>query len=203
MSQFQSELGELKEVIGKLWKSVDSFKVTTATADQKTQQQIAEWTQINLQLLQLLADKTRESTLLAQNSAKLASCLTEFERDSQRLNQQIGALSRALMQSQASEPPPMLTNLPEYLKLVETALIQMSQKFQHLFSGSYVLERQTTTWIYSIHFFLTWITVIGVCGATVTHWQDRQQLEHIRAELAYVRERSEWTMTKLERIENR
>jgi hypothetical protein len=119
--------------------------VTTATADQQTQQQIAEWTQINLQLLQLLADKTRESTQLAQNSDKLASYLNTSDRDSQRLNQQIAALSKALTQFKASELQPLPANIPEHLSLVETALIQMSQKFQHLFNGSYVLERQTTT----------------------------------------------------------
>jgi hypothetical protein len=211
MSQYQSELGELKEVIGKLWKSVDSFKVTTATADQQTQQQITEWTQINLQLLQLLADKTRESTRLAQNYDKLASYLASFERDSQRLNQQIVALSNALRRlkpdsqahSQENSQERQITAITEHLGLVETALIQMNKQFQHLFKGSYVLERQTTTWIYSVHFFLSWLTVVGLCGAAITHWQDRQRLEQMQAELEYISARSAWTMTKLERLENR
>jgi hypothetical protein len=206
MSQFYgspTELGELKDVIGKLWKSVDSFKVSTATADQHTQQQIAEWTQINLQLLQLLADKTRESTRLAQNYDKLASYLNSSDRDSQSLNLQIAALSKALAQFKASEQQPLLTNIPEHLSLVETALVQMSKKFQHLFSGSYVLERQTTSWIYSVHFFLSWITVIGLCAAAATHWQDQQRFQQMQAELEYISARSAWTMTKLERLENR
>ncbi len=51
------ELGELKEVIGKLWKSVDSFKIATAETDHKTQEQITTWTQVNLQLLQLYSTR--------------------------------------------------------------------------------------------------------------------------------------------------
>ncbi len=44
MNPHQTELGELKEVIGKLWKSIDSLKLSMVESDQRTQQQITEWT---------------------------------------------------------------------------------------------------------------------------------------------------------------
>jgi chromosome segregation ATPase len=180
MNPHQTELGELKEVIGKLWKSIDSLKLSMVESDQRTQQQITEWTQINLQLLQLLADKTQEAALLAQNSDRLASYLTTFDRDSQSLNQQIATLSNALQQFK-----------------------QGSQKLQHLFNGSYVLERQTSTWIYSINLFLSLAAAIGLFGFTLTHRDDRFRFQQIQTELAYIKKRSEWTITKLERLENR
>jgi chromosome segregation ATPase len=161
MNPHQTELGELKEVIGKLWKSIDSLKLSMVESDQRTQQQITEWTQINLQLLQLLADKTQEAALLAQNSDRLASYLTTFDRDSQSLNQQIAILSNALQQFKQGSQKPQDESLQECLSLVETAIVQMSKKFQHLFNGSYVLERQSSTWIYSINLFLSLAAAIG------------------------------------------
>jgi chromosome segregation ATPase len=203
MNPHQTELGELKEVIGKLWKSIDSLKLAMVESDQRTQQQITEWTQINLQLLQLLADKTQEAALLAQNSDKLASYLTTFDHDSQRLNQQIATLSNALQQFKRDSQKPQGEDLKEYLSLIETAIVQMSKKFQHLFNGSYVLERQTSTWIYSINLFLSLAAAIGVFGFTLTHRDDLFRFQNIQSELEYIKERSKWTITKLERLEHR
>ncbi len=203
MNPHQTELGELKEVIGNLWKSVDSFKLSMVESDQRTQQQITEWTQINLQLLQLLADKTQEAALLAQNADKLASYLTSFDRDSQNLNQQIATLSNALQQFKHDSQKPQDESLQECLSLVETAIVQMSKKFQHLFNGSYVLERQSSTWIYSINLVLSLAATIGLFGFTLTHRDDQFRFQQIQAELAYIKKRSEWTITKLERLENR
>jgi ABC-type transporter Mla subunit MlaD len=203
MNPHQTELGELKEVIGKLWKSIDSLKLSMVESDQRTQQQITEWTQINLQLLQLLADKTQEAALLAQNSDRLASYLTTFDRASQSLNQQIATLSNALQQFKRDSQKPQDTSLQECLSLVETAIVQMSKKFQHLFNGSYVLERQSSTWIYSINLFLSLAAAIGVFGFTLTHRDDRFRFQQIQSKLEYIKKRSEWTITKLERLENR
>jgi chromosome segregation ATPase len=203
MNPHQTELGELKEVIGKLWKSIDSLKLSMVESDQRTQQQITEWTQINLQLLQLLADKTQEAALLAQNSDRLASYLTTFDRDSQNLNQQIATLSNALQQFKHDSQKPQDESLQECLTLVETAIVQMSKKFQHLFNGSYVLERQSSTWIYSINLFLSLAAAIGLFGFTLTHHDDQFRFQQIQSDLEFIRERSEWTITKLERLENR
>jgi chromosome segregation ATPase len=203
MNPHQTELGELKEVIGKLWKSIDSLKLSMVESDQRTQQQITEWTQINLQLLQLLADKTQEAALLAQNSDRLASYLTTFDRDSQSLNQQIATLSNALQQFKHDSQKPQDESLQECLSLVETAIVQMSKKFQHLFNGSYVLERQSSTWIYSINLFLSLAAAIGLFGFTLTHRDDQFRFQQIQSDLEFIRERSKWTITKLERLENR
>jgi ABC-type transporter Mla subunit MlaD len=203
MNPHQTELGELKEVIGKLWKSIDSLKLSMVESDQRTQQQITEWTQINLQLLQLLADKTQEAALLAQNSDRLASYLTTFDRDSQNLNQQIATLSNALQQFKQGSQKPQDESLQECLSLVETAIVQMSKKFQHLFNGSYVLERQSSTWIYSINLFLSLAAAIGLFGFTLTHRDDQFRFQQIQSDLEFIRERSKWTITKLERLENR
>ena len=43
------------EVIGKLWKAVDAFKISAADTDKHTQEQIAAWTETNLNLLKLLS----------------------------------------------------------------------------------------------------------------------------------------------------
>jgi hypothetical protein len=129
--------------------------------------------------------------------------LTTFDRDSQSLNQQIATLSNALQQFKRDSQKPQDESLQECLRLVETAIVQMSKKFQHLFNGSYVLERQSSTWIYSINLFLSLAAAIGLFGFTLTHRDDRFRFQQIQSDLEFIRERSKWTITKLERLENR
>ncbi|BAU13911.1 hypothetical protein LEP3755_44540 [Leptolyngbya sp. NIES-3755] len=94
-----TSIAELKEVIGKLWKSVDSFKVSSAQEDQRIKDQIGEWTQTNLELLKLLAAKTGETERLAQNYSRLTNSLNNFDQEWQVLHQKIEELNAILMTS--------------------------------------------------------------------------------------------------------
>ncbi len=141
------ELGELKEVIGKLWKSVDSFKIATAETDHKTQEQITAWTQVNLQLLQLLSAKTAETERLAQNSTRLTNTLTKLDAELQRLEKQMAALNLSL---------PRLKPDSQTSGRQEERLDTMSQRLHHInnaiadLTKSIQGEYRSWIWTYSL-----------------------------------------------------
>jgi chromosome segregation ATPase len=138
------ELGELKEVIGKLWKSVDSFKIATAETDHKTQEQITTWTQVNLQLLQLLSAKTAETERLAQNYTRLTNTLTKLDAELQQLERQIVALNLSL---------PRLKPDSQSSGRQEQRLDTLSQRLHHMNSEindlTKSIESEYRSWIWT------------------------------------------------------
>jgi hypothetical protein len=187
-----TEMAELKQVIGQLWKSVDSFKLSSAEADHKTQQQIAEWTQINLQLLELLADKTQESIQLAAHYEQLTSYLSKFDRNCRSLNQQIKDWQTSSAQSTSrSNQEPLI--MPK-LQSLEHLLNQLNRQLYPLLN----LDRSQWIWSYRLHWGISAIAVVFLCILMRAHARDFGMMH---GQLDYITERMRWALTKLQRIE--
>jgi DNA repair exonuclease SbcCD ATPase subunit len=196
-----TSIAELKEVIGKLWKSVDSFKVSSAQEDQRIKDQIGEWTQTNLELLKLLAAKTGETERLAQNYSRLTSSLNKFDQEWQVLHQQIEQLKAVLITSKHGiqtgiSPSEMSALQLEISRLSEQVRQAVPSELRKALIATYPLTvpspSQPTSnwgdWVLSGSSILLVITLMvsGVVG--------KQQLDHIQ-------QRVEWTLIKLQRLE--
>jgi hypothetical protein len=191
------ELGELKEIIGKLWKSVDSFKLTTAETDYKTQEQITTWTQVNLQLLQLLSAKTAEAERLAQNSTRLTNTLTTLAGQLQDLEQQIAALNKA----SPHWPTDTLSGSmkPELAALSQT-VSRLSDQITPLTSRHNSAGYRELSWIEAANIGIstTAALLILIFGVNL-----KLQNESLQVQLQEIQKRASWALTKLERLENR
>jgi chromosome segregation ATPase len=190
-----TEMAELKQVIGQLWKSVDSFKLSTAEADHKTQQQLTEWTQINLQLLELLAEKTTETTRLAQNYEQLTNGLNRSDRNWHSLNQQISRLSNTLKQFKPDNnlTHGQVTQIEQSLKAEVHALKQqINQQTQQLTESH---DRPTWKWTEYLYKFAAITTVLNIAYVSLSGY-------FLYSQIAYIQKRSTWTIIKLQRLEN-
>jgi hypothetical protein len=198
------ELGELKEVIGKLWKSVDSFKLATAETDHKTQEQITAWTQVNLQLLQLLSAKTAETERLAQNSTRLTAALTTLAGQLQDLEQQMAALSKA----SPRWPTDTLSGAvkPELAALSQT-VSRLSDQIQPLIRRHSSAGPRELSWIEAANIGISaaaalFILTFGV-NLTFQNKSLQVQLQAIQKQSEDIQKRASWALTKLERLEKR
>ena len=188
----QTELAELKEVIGKLWKAVDAFKISAADTDKHTQEQIAAWTETNLNLLKLLSAKTEETERLARNYSKLTSYLNGFDGQFQGLEAQISSLSNSLKDLKPSNSHgyeiKQIQNTVENLRHSVNGLDRkLEAKSQHKFpfGGG----------VWSASFW----AVLGVTIVTPIYlslWNFG-----LLGSLTYIRDRVTWSLIKLERIE--
>jgi chromosome segregation ATPase len=189
-----TEMAELKQIIGQLWKSVDSFKLSTAEADHKTQQQLAEWTQINLQLLELLAEKTTETTRLAQNYEQLTNCLNRSDHNWHSLNQQISGLSNTLKQFKPDNglSHNQLAQIEQSLKAEVRALKQqINQQTQQLTESH---DRPTWKWTEYLYKFAAITTVLNIAYVSLSGY-------FLYSQIAYIQKRSAWIIIKLQRLE--
>lgn len=187
-------IAELKEVIGKLWKSVDSFKVSSAQEDQRIKDQIGEWTQTNLELLKLLAAKTGETERLAQNYSRLTSSLNRFDQEWQALHQQIEQLNAILTTSKHGTQTELSSSEASALQLEMSMLSGQVRNAIAAYPLTIVAPSQKTSnwgdWVKCgiSTFLVVAMTTIGVVG--------KQRLDHIQ-------QRVEWSLIKLQRIEQR
>jgi uncharacterized protein YukE len=190
-----TSISELKEVIGKLWKSVDSFKVSSAQEDQRIKDQIGEWTQTNLELLKLLAAKTGETERLAQNYSRLTSSLNNFDQEWQVLHQKIEELSAALQTSKHVTPYGLSSSEMSALQLEMSMLSEQVRQAIAAYPLTVITPNQPTSnwddgrdWVQGgiSTLLVVVMTTIGVVG--------KQQLDHIQ-------QRVEWSLIKLQRIE--
>lgn len=189
-----TSIAELKEVIGKLWKSVDSFKVSSAQEDQRIKDQIGEWTQTNLELLKLLAAKTGETERLAQNYSRLTSSLNKFDQEWQQLHQQIEQLNAILVTSKrgiqagisSSEASALQREMSKLGKQVRNAILEYPPP---LIPPNQQTSNWNNRWRYRVLVLL--IMVIITVGMTT-----KLQLDHVQ-------QRVEWSLIKLQRIEQR
>jgi chromosome segregation ATPase len=189
-----TEMAELKQVIGQLWKSVDSFKLSTAEADYKTQQQLTEWTQINLQLLELLAEKTTETTRLAQNYEQLTNCLNRSDRDWHSLNQQISGLSNTLQQFKPdnSLARSQFAQIEQSLKAeIQTLKQDIRQQMRQLTENN---DRPTWKWTEYLYKFAAITTVLNIAYISLSAY-------FLYGQIAYIQKRSAWAIVKLQRLE--
>jgi uncharacterized protein YukE len=187
-------IAELKEVIGKLWKSVDSFKVSSAQEDQRIKDQIGEWTQTNLELLKLLAGKTGETERLAQNYSRLTNSLNKFDQEWQILHQQIEELNAALQTSKHVTPYGISSCEMSALQLEMSMLSGQVHNAIAAYPLTVVTPSQPTAnwgeWVqcgFSV-LLIVLVTVTGIVG--------KQQAD-------YIQQRVEWSLIKLQRLEQR
>ncbi len=187
-------IAELKEVIGRLWKSVDSFKVLSAQEDQRIKDQLGEWTQTNLELLKLLAAKTGETERLAQNYSRLTTSLNKFDQEWQQLHQQIEQLNAILMTSKHGTLIGLSSNEASALQLEMSTLNAQGRNAIAAYPLTVITPGQKTSnwgdWAKCgiATFLVVAMTTIGVVG--------KQQLDHIQ-------QRVEWSLIKLQRVERR
>jgi small-conductance mechanosensitive channel len=200
----QQELGELKEIIGKLWKSVDAFKLTTAETDHKTQEHITTWTQVNLQLLQLLSAKTAETERLAQNSIRLTTTLTKLDEHLQDLEQQIAGLNKALLRSQTDTQS---GSVNQELAALSLAVSRLSDQIEPLLSRSGIVSHRELSWTEAanISLAISASLIIVILGVSLKfHTESVQaQLQSLQEQSTEIQKRVSWGITKLERLEKR
>jgi hypothetical protein len=165
--------------------------VLIARGNAKLESRVDAWTQTNLQLLELLTSKTEETDRLARNYNKLTTLLSGLDSQLQGLQQQIATWNNA---------SPASSNNQSYedkqdLKQLTQAVINAHAKIEQL--AIVIKELQTIRendliWRSVIRWGFR-VLVVGLCvgvGST-----------YLKTE--YVAKRSEWTMIKLERLEQR
>jgi len=188
----QTELAELKEVIGKLWKAVDAFKISAAQTDKHTQEQIAAWTETNLNLLKLLSAKTEETERLARNYSKLTSYLNGFDGQFQGLEGQINSLSSSLKDlkpgssygHEIKQIQSTVENLRYNLQLLDSRLKDKNQNKFPFGGGGW----SASFW-----------AAVGM-SLVLTGYMFLLQAG-LNQQFTYLRDRVTWSLIKLERIE--
>lgn len=198
------ELGELKEIIGRLWKSVDSFKLATAETDHKIQEQITAWTQVNLQLLELLSAKTAEMERLAQNSTRLTSALTNLDGQLKDFEQQIAELNKTLPRSQTDTQS---GSVKQELAALSLTVSRLSHQIEPLLSRSGIVSHRELNWIEAAHISLAiagtlLFLMVGV-SLKAQHESVQAQLQSLQEQSKQIQKQSGWAITKLERLEKR
>lgn len=193
-----TSIAELKEVIGKLWKSVDSLKVSSAQEDQRIKDQLGEWTQTNLELLKLLAAKTGETERLAQNYSRLTTSLNKFDQEWQALHQQIEQLNAILMTSKHDALIGLSTNEASALQLEMSMLSGQIRDAITAYPLTIVAPSQTPSQPTSnyrewVQYGISMLLIIMVTASSVVC---KQQLD-------YMQQRVEWSLIKLQRLEQR
>jgi hypothetical protein len=165
--------------------------VLIARGNAKLESRVDAWTQTNLQLLELLAHKTEETDRLARNYNKLTMLLSGLDGQLQALQQQIAAWNTS---SSASDNSQSYEDKQD-LKLLTQAVINAHAKIDKL--AIVIKELQT-------------IRENDLIWGSVTRWGFRLLVvslcvgvgsTYLKTE--YVAKRSEWTMIKLERLEQR
>ncbi|MBE9180239.1 hypothetical protein IQ268_16875 [Oculatella sp. LEGE 06141] len=192
---YATELAELKELIGKLWKSTDAFKLASQDEHKRTQDQLAQWTQINLRLLDLLSDKTLETQRLAENFDKLNICFSSFNQELTELGSQIEALSSGLQQL---NPNSFNDNFkdqsihPDRLQKSIARLETQIQKAMELQPTPVAMEWNWSRPLSTMSFALTFSVLIFLGWNTFS----------TETSLSHIKQRVEWSLIKLERLEN-
>jgi hypothetical protein len=162
--------------------------ILIARGNAKLESRVDSWTQTNLQLLELLTLKTEETDRLARNYNKLTTLLSGLDGQLQGLQQQIEAWKESSTVSGYNQNTQALQKLNQATSTVHEQLVRVTnavKKLQTIRSA----ERDWD-WVSKWGFR---VLVVGLCvGVGAVYW---------KAE--YVARRSEWTMIKLERLEQR
>ena len=134
-ADLQFTLSEVKEVVGKLWKKVDSVELTAKEESRKTQEKIDTWTQTNRVILE---SNQALIQAIVQNSQETQASIRSSERGSQLLSvlsqqlQQFEQVSKQLQQTSTqpnrlsiSSASPGLQALSHQISVVQTSIDKM------------------------------------------------------------------------------
>jgi hypothetical protein len=162
--------------------------VLIALGNAKLESRVDAWTQTNLQLLELLTLKTEEIDRLARNYNKLTTLLSGLDGQLQGLQQQIAAWKESSPVSGYNQNTQALQQLNQATSTVHEQLVRVTNAVKKL--QTIRSDERDWDWVNKWGFRLL---VVGLCvGVGAVYW---------KAE--YVARRSEWTMIKLERLEQR
>jgi chromosome segregation ATPase len=162
--------------------------VLIARGNAKLEARVDAWTQTNLQLLELLTLKSEETDRLARNYNKLTTLLSGLDGQLQGLQQQIEVWKESSPVSGYNQNPQALQKLNQATSTVHEQLVRLTNAVKKL--QTVRSAERDWDWVNKLGFRLL---VVGLCvGVGAIYW---------KAE--YVARRSEWTMIKLERLEQR
>lgn len=101
----QSEMGQLKEAVGRLYKEFNDFKVSQKAEREQDRAELKAWAQTNLIQTQLLSKQTAVIELLTQEMKNKENSWQQFEQNNFDLLRELLLLKNQLQTTPLPSPP--------------------------------------------------------------------------------------------------
>lgn len=178
---------ELTELARRLNLSEDDPLLLVARGNAKLEEKVQVWSTAIVQVLDLVRMQNEQTIKAAELNEKLSDSLLKFE---QGLNEFKGQISKQnqilkLLTPSATE----LNQIKQSLKILETHQTEQTNEILQSVQTSQSVNRR-------------WLPFLAA-GLVVLVLSQLAQLAISQSQLAYLKERSDWSLTKLDRLEKR